>query len=174
MLARAVAFVLPLLIIQPAFAIHIYANYSCKSKAGLRLEYDGPGSNYAVGGFSNIYLKNSKVGTLAYEPNEDKSTKIGDEIADAKLEVIFESHVTATSKPKYDINPGDKCTPEEIDYRHSDFRSVREIKITELSKRAASKLGLKKGQSIKMACKESVDTPITCPATGRYSKDDLE
>ncbi len=40
----------------PAFATHVYANDSCSNKM-FELNYDGPGSNYAVGGYSHSIRK---------------------------------------------------------------------------------------------------------------------
>lgn len=138
-----------------AHAMHAYASYDCAA-GKLALRYDGPGSNYAVGGYSHFYLKGQKNGLLAYEASGSDADEIGSEVGDSgKLEVTFDTvHTRTIGKPV--VQPGgDECGS----YDHTDSKTVRTIKITAISEAAAKKLGLKAGSMLRMACKETEDMP---------------
>ncbi|MBX2994037.1 MAG: hypothetical protein KF681_04430 [Bdellovibrionaceae bacterium] len=155
---------------QPA--MHNYAGYDCTSGT-LNLRYDGPGSNYAFGGYSNLYVANEKL--AAYESAEENSQeKLGDEVADQKLEVLFRVESTSTiGKIKSSPRVGERCAPGERSYLSSEFKTHRVIVFEQLSARALAATGLKNGQKVKFSCKESSSTPISCPTSGRYRRDDL-
>lgn len=155
---------------QPA--MHNYAGYDCKSGA-LSLKYDGPGSNYAFGGYSNLYVANEKL--AAYESAEENSQeKLGDDVADQKLEILFRVESTSTiGKIKSSPRVGERCAPGERSYLSSQFKTNRVIVFEQLSARASAATGLKNGQKVKFSCQESSSTPISCPASGRYRRDDL-
>lgn len=78
------------LLAQPALAYHIYASYDC-SNSNLELKYDGPGSNYAFGGYSHFYSKNKINGeilsVLAIESGFGGS--LNESIADEVVGAIF-------------------------------------------------------------------------------------
>jgi hypothetical protein len=171
---NAALLIVTVLFASPAFAIHVYGDYQCANEK-LELKYDGPGSNYAFGGFSNFYTRESKgkVKHLAIEAM-DNETKIGEVVADSPLDVIFsEVETVVTKRGKTGLKVGDKCEAGELDYNHSEWQSRRIIEINEISQGASEALGLKKGDKIKVKCNDSMDVPVTCPDSGKYGKDDL-
>ncbi|WP_413287632.1 hypothetical protein [Bdellovibrio sp. HCB337] len=159
---------------SPAFAIHLYADYHCKN-GNLELNYDGPGSNYAFGGFGHFYI--TKAGkTISVLSLEDISEgdSVGDVVAEEILGVLFDLHnEKATSPITSDKKAGDKCEPGEIDYVHTEWNSTRTIVIKEILPQASQDLGIKAGEKLTFTCQETQDTPITCPDSGQYSEDDL-
>ena len=156
----------------PAHAMHVYAGYDCSSPK-LNLRYDGPGSNYAVGGYSHLSLKGSTERILSADSDSD-STDIGSVIAGERLQVEFSVEaVKAVGQSKVDTKVGDKCEANEVDYVHTDSWSIRTVRIMHISGAAAKHLGLHKGNALKFACAETEDVPVRCPSTGRYGKNDL-
>lgn len=156
-------------------AMHNYAGSSC-SNAQFDLNYDGPGSNYAFGGFSNLYIKKQTdssgkpLALLAYENIEGDYMKIGEDFGqDRTLQIIFsEIQSKKTSKTKITPKKGQKCTPGEYDYQHAQWNADTVVKIDEISSEASQKTGLKAGSKLNFHCEKSTDTPITCPASGHY------
>lgn len=159
---------------SPAFAIHIYGNYECSNK-NIELKYDGPGSNYAVGGYSHFYAKggNEKDRLLSYEIREDEDSSLGESIGEETLNILFSvADVKKTSDEKSDLKVGDSCEAGEVDYQHIEWTSNKTIEIKDAAA-VAAKLGLKKGDQVQVSCNESMDIPVRCPDTGKYGKDDL-
>lgn len=123
------------LITQPALAYHVYASYEC-SNSDLELKYDGPGSNYAYGGYSHFYSKNAenneKVSFLAVESRYDGT--LGETIVDEVLGVIFNfTDSTITSEVTKSIQPGDQCVPFELDYQHTEWTSKKPFRLLVLA-----------------------------------------
>lgn len=168
-------------VVQRNPAMHVYAGYDCTS-GKYELDYDGPGSNRAVGGYGHLYKKirgGKKVSVMTWETGQEESetNKIGDKISDETLGLIF-TFTTKTAKQKAsrttDTHPGDKCTPAERDYQHIEWSSKRVLEVTQVSAEAAAKLGVHKGDVLRFVCRESEDMPIQCPESGVYGHGDLE
>lgn len=162
-----------------AFAMHTYAYYECSNK-NLELKYDGPGSNYAIGGFSNFYSENANspepVKVLSQQNSPDSPAEaLGSETSEGPLELIFSVlNVVKTSHVISDLKVGDSCNPDEFDYQHKEWTSVRMIQIKDLAAPVVAKLGLRKGDVLHLSCQESLDIPVKCPASGKYENDDLK
>lgn len=152
-----------------ANALHVYANYVCQSKNGITLKYDGPGSNYSVGGFSNFYNKNRADKFLSFENFEGIENSIGDAIGDSgPLHVTFD-FVDYRIQGEVKVTPVDPTSCEGYEYEHSEWNSVRTVKITDISNAASTGLGLKKDSVLIMTCEETMDVPIRCDQTKRYT-----
>jgi hypothetical protein len=155
-----IAIIAMLSITSSAQAIHVYADYNCK-KGPIDLKYNGPGSNYAVGGYSNFYMNGEEKGILAYEKlGSDDKEEVGSVVGDhGSLEVTFEStNIKNITEPV-----GVKPVPcEDMDYEHSEWKTIRTIKISAISKMASQKLGLNAGDQIDMDCDETMDVPVSC------------
>jgi hypothetical protein len=173
----ALTLVMVALFARPAFAIHIYANYKCQNK-NFELNYDGPGSNYAFGGFSHLYSRGvasgERMSALAYELQSQDQSTVGESIGGESLDVIFVMRsYKKMGHGKSNRKAGDSCTPDEIDYKHTEWASRRTIKIKQISPEAAAKFGLKRGDKINLKCEESEDQPLKCPSSGKYTGDDF-
>lgn len=159
-------------------ATHIYGGSSC-SNPQFYLNYDGPGSNYAFGGLSNLYVKNQKnsegetVKLLAYEDFDGTPEKVGaGEGSWGPLHIVY-SEELSTRKGKVRVSPkrGDKCEPEEIDFQHSEWKANVVVRIDAISSEASQRTGLKAGSKLSFNCDKSSDVPFTCPKSGRYGND---
>lgn len=146
----------------PAHAIHVYAYYSCVSEQGLKLKYDGPGSNYAFGGYSNFYGKDYDLSYLSYENLEDENSSVG-EIKDDfdPLHITFEV-VENRTQGDVKVEPVDPTKCEGFEYEHSEWASIRTIKILDISQTASASLELTPGQVLSMKCDETRDVPVRC------------
>ena len=164
------------LFVQSSYALHLYAGYNCKA-GSIELKYDGPGSNYAVGGYSNFYAENGEAKFLSYElydPEEDPSGIIGEEIAGQVTGVLFTTEeYTSITPAKYDIAVGDKCEPNEFDYVSSDWKTKQTVLIQAISEEASNKLGIKKGDKVDFTCDSWQAEPIRCPEGGVYTEEVL-
>ncbi len=171
-----VLFLTTILFASPAYATHVYANYSCTNKK-FELNYDGPGSNYAFGGYSHLIRKkndNSKHSVLSYEMLDGEDDVLGEVVGEETVHVLFGTDgLKRTSAVKSDLKVGDTCVPGETDYQHSEWTSIKTIAIIGITPEVAAKFGIKKGDRIKMTCAETQDTPVSCPTGGKYDEGDL-
>lgn len=152
-----------LMMTTQAHAVHFYASYSCTAKNGIKLIYNGPGSNYAVGGYSNFYAPKSEDRILAYENFDEKGrSTVGEDVGDSgALQITFEfTKVRQVGKPV--VTPVDVTDCEGFDYEHTDSRSVRKVKITGISDAAAKTLKLKANDVLVMSCEDTSDVPVKC------------
>lgn len=148
---------------QSANALHVYASYDCSNEK-LQFAYDGPGSNYAVGGASNIYLKSDvhrKDGMMSYENMDGENSQVGEGFGDGKLEIIFSS-VNFEQVGEEKTIPVDKKNCVGYEYEETTYKSVQTIKIDQISALAAAKLGLKAGQVLKFSCDHTSSVPEKC------------
>ena len=166
---------------SPAFAMHIYAGSSCKN-ATLKVNYDGPGSNYAYGGYSNFYAKDSsgkEIKILAQEAidpiDPEDQASIGDIVNKdngTALDIIFDiSDSKKISESQPSLKAGDSCKPYEIEYQHQAWTTNDTIEIKEISTSASAKLGLKQGDKVQLSCEKTYDIPVRCPESGKYNSD---
>ena len=144
-----------------AQAIHAYATSSCKnSSKKIGLAYDGPGSNYAFGGYYNFYVGNQKEGILANDESVYQEN-VGDVVGDNQLQVTFIN----TDYKKVGKERTDKvvCSDgEAYAFEHSEWKSIQTVKIKEISRKASKKLKMKAGDSIELLCEETSDVPVDC------------
>lgn len=174
-----------------SFAIHLYANYTCHGD-GFDFNYDGPRSNHAVGGYSYLYKKinGERLKVLAIDESVfgSEESSVG-EISKTGPWVTNEEYYSEenvgivlnnfkTLKRKFLKNKstkiGDKCTPQEFDYIHSETKSLNLIEVLAISKEASKKFNLKVGSVLKMNCLNTSDIPDTCPKSGRWEKSNIE
>lgn len=142
------------------------ASYNCHA-GKLSLKYDGPGSNYEVGGFSRFYV-GSKVKVLA--ANSDEGSKnVGYEVGQEKIGITFEIvKARPIGRPRTQSLKGHRCEPGDIDYDHTDSRASYTVQIKDISSEAQPLTGLKPGQVLTLSCSETQDMPVVCGDNGRY------
>lgn len=160
-------------------AMHLRSHYSCTLKTNvasksLRLVYDGPGSNYAVGGYSHLYIKQQGSETeeslLAYQNFEEENLTdlLNERVGLEKLSLIFS--VLSEAPPTTEIirvpQPGEVCEAGTRDYMSSSYRAQRGIKIDAVNSEA-SQFGLQGGQEFVFDCDVQNDEPYTCGEDGR-------
>jgi hypothetical protein len=156
-------------------AMHAYGGFDCTA-GNMKLVYDGPGSNYAFGGYSHLYsIKNgNQLKALAYQSEEGENSALGEEIADEKLEVLFaQQSSTKLSKMQTTPKKGDRCQPLEYGYLESKWKEKINIKFEQVSGQVAADFGVKAGEVRTFTCAMSSATPIQCPKSGRYRQNDL-
>jgi hypothetical protein len=162
-------------------AAHYYAGFDCTSE-NIDLKYDGPGSNYAVGGYSNFYANNKKdkdgnrLAVLAYSEPEGRDFKLGEKITDATVEIDFgldtAQEIPGTSKnsgPKV----GDKCEPNDVEYSESEYQVYQKVIINRITTKASKILNLAPKQVITLKCTHTSASPNRCPESGVYGVDDI-
>lgn len=156
-------------------AMHAYRGFDCKV-GNLKLVYDGPGSNYAVGGYSHVYsVKNgNQVSALAYENLEGENSTLGEQVNGEELEVLFiQQSSSRLSRMQTTPKIGDRCEPGEFGYLESKWKEKVNVKFEKVSARAASDMGIKNGEVVTFTCSMSSATPIQCPKSGRYRQKDF-
>lgn len=156
-------------------AMHASRVFDCKV-GNLKLVYDGPGSNYAVGGFSHVYsVKNgTQIRALAYENLEGEYSKLGDQVNQEELEVLFiQQSSTRLSRLQTSPKVGDRCEPGEFGYLESTWKEKVNVKFETVSARVANDMGIKSGEVKTFTCSMSSSTPIECPKSGRYRQGDF-
>jgi hypothetical protein len=165
---------------QPA--THAYRTSKCSNEK-YELNYDGPGSNYLVGGLSNLYLKRIKdaqgkmIKLLSYEDTVDTPIKVGHSFDEAGILHVNFSTIEYKTVGETDVTPkvGSSCTPGETDFLHTAWQEDQLVEINGITKEASNLSGLKVGSQMKFSkCERTTDHPIKCPRSGKYTADDLK